>query len=50
MIIIVVGELLSLMPPPGDLNINFKGKKKFLKNHWRIKIMLGLGEHQSAFI
>lgn len=24
--------------------------KKFLKNHWRIKIMLGLGEHQSAFI
>ena len=23
----MVGEFLSLMPPSGDLNINFKGKK-----------------------
>ena len=34
---------------PGDLNINFNGKK-FLKNHWKIKIMPGHGEHQLAFI
>lgn len=35
---------------PGDLNINFKGKKISKESLRRIKIMLGLGEHQSAFI
>ena len=29
---------------------NFEKVKKFPKNHWKIKIMLGLGKHQSAFI